>query len=133
MVFVSEQWLLVSILSLLIAAFIYVEKQRGGKSLSLHEVTRLVNSGEAVLVDLREAKDFSAGHIVDAINIPYNKMAERSIELDKYKDKTVIVLDKMGQHTGAAVKTLTEKEFTVMKMQGGMTEWLNQNLPVVKS
>ena len=132
MVFVSEQWLLISILSVLIAAFVYVEKQRGGKSLSLHEVTRLVNAGEAVLVDLREAKDFTAGHIVDAINIPYNKLADRSIELEKYKDKSIIVLDKMGQHTGAAVKALSEKEFTVMKMQGGMTEWQSQNLPVVK-
>ncbi len=132
MVFISEQWLLVSLLLVLIAALVTVEKQRAGTALNLHEVTRLVNSDQAILVDLRDKKDYSAGHIVDALNIPYAKLQDRLSELEKHRDKTIVVLDKMGQHAGAASKVLREKGFTVARMQGGMVEWQSQNLPLVK-
>ncbi len=132
MVFLSEQWLLVCILVALVAALVAVEGKRGGKALSLHGVTLLVNRGEAVVLDIREAKDYKAGHIVDAINIPFAKLATRHTELEKHKGKTVVVVDKMGQSTGAAVKTLTDNGYTANRMQGGMMEWTGQNLPVVK-
>lgn len=133
MVFLSEQWLLVTILAGLVSALIVVEGRRNGQALTLHELTRLVNKGEAVIVDVRESKEYNAGHIVDAINIPHQKLANRATELDKHKEKTIVVVDKMGQHSGASVKVLREKGFNVSRMQGGMVEWTGQNLPVVKS
>lgn len=130
--FLSEQWILVSILIVLAGAYFYLESLKGGKSLGIHEVTRMVNSSEAVLLDIRETKDFKAGHIVDAINIPFDKLAERTNELEKHKSKTIIVVDKMGQHAGSSGKILLDKGFNVNRMQGGMSEWSSQNLPVVK-
>lgn len=132
MVFLSEQWLLVCILVALVAALVAVEGKRGGKALSLHGVTMLVNRGEGIILDIREAKDYKSGHIVDSIHIPYQKLASRLVELEKHKSKTVVVVDKMGQTTGAAVKVLTENGYTANRMQGGMTEWMGQNLPVIK-
>ncbi|SMF22365.1 Rhodanese-related sulfurtransferase [Alteromonadaceae bacterium Bs31] len=131
--FLAEQWILISILSVLVAALIVVEGRKGGAALSHHEITRLINKGEAVLLDVRDKKEFSVGHIVDAIHIPYAKLADRASELEKHRDKTIIVVDKMGQHSGAAGKTLKDKGFTVSRMQGGMAEWQSQNLPVVKA
>jgi len=131
-VFISEQWILVSVLLVLIYLFIWNEKRRGGKTLSPHEVTRMLNKDEAVLVDVRDAGEFKTGHIVDAINIPYNKINERWEELLPYKDKQIVLTDKMGQHAGAVGTTLRLKEFDVARMRGGMTEWESQNLPVVK-
>lgn len=132
LVFISEQWVLVSILAVLIAAFVAVERQRSGASFGIHEVTRLINNDQAILVDLREPKEFSAGHIVDALNIPFKKLNDSIVDLEKHKSKTLIVLDKMGQHSGSAAKTLREKGFDVARLQGGMTEWESQNLPLVK-
>jgi len=131
--FAAEQWLLVSIFCALIIAFFLLEQKRAGAQLDIHQVTRMVNNDEAVLVDVREGKDFSNGHIVDAYNIPYAKLSERQVELEKHKDKTLIVLDKIGQHSGAAVKLLSEAGFNAVRMRGGMSEWEAQNLPVVKS
>lgn len=133
MVFVSEQWLLVSLLGILVAALILVERKRGGETLSFHELTRQVNAGDAVVIDLRDSAEFKAGHIVDAINLPFAKLSDRAGELQKYQNKTIILVDKMGQHASAAAKTLKEKGFQVARMQGGMVEWRGQNLPVVKS
>lgn len=132
-VFLSEQLVLFGILTALVVAFIVLEKKRAGVSLSHHEVTRQLNSEDAVLLDVREAKDFSAGHITSALNIPFAKLKDRVSELEKYKTKTIIVADKMGQQTAASVKILTEAGYQAARLQGGMVDWQSQNLPVVKS
>lgn len=131
-IFISEQFWLVAAFLVLLYVFIWNEKRRGGKPLTAHEVTRLVNRDEAVVVDLRESAEYAAGHIVNAINIPFNKINDRWEELLPHKEKTIVLADKMGQHAGAAGNTLRRKEFNVARLQGGVMEWQNQNLPVVK-
>ncbi|MBX2857129.1 MAG: rhodanese-like domain-containing protein [Cellvibrionaceae bacterium] len=133
MLFISEQWLLITILCASVSALIIVEGQRSGKSLSYHAVTHMLNNNLAILLDVRDAKEFSSGHIVDAINIPYAKLSERCDELKKHAEKTIIIVDKMGQHAGAAGKQLKQNGYQVNRLQGGMSEWTSQNLPVVKS
>ncbi|WP_086934491.1 rhodanese-like domain-containing protein [Agarilytica rhodophyticola] len=133
MVFMSEQWLLVTILAVLVSGLIVVEGKRGGDSLSFHQLTTLVNQGNAVVVDVRETKEFKTGHIVNALNIPHLKLGDRLGELNKHKEKTIIVVDKMGQHAGASGRLLKENGFNVNRLQGGMSEWQAQNLPVIKS
>ena len=129
--FLSEQWLLVMLLAVLIAALVNVEGRKGGQALTHNEVTRLLNDDSAVLVDVRPAKEFKAGHIVNAINIPFANFARQVDQLDKHKDKTIVVVDKMGQHSGASGKILRDKGFEVKRLQGGMMDWTGKNLPVV--
>lgn len=130
--FVIEQWLLVSLLVAFIVTFIVFEGKKGGKTITYHEVSRLLNSDAAVLVDVRDGADYKAGHIIGAIHIPHASMATRVSELDKYKAQQIILADKMGQHAGHAGKVLRDAGFDVVRLQGGMSEWLNQKLPVVK-
>lgn len=131
-VFVSEQWVLVSILLVLIYLFAINERVKSGKPVTSHMVTRLINAEEAILVDVRDTKEFSAGHIAGAINIPYAKLMERVAELEPHREKHIIIADKAGQHSGALGRKLKQKEFDVMRLTGGMMEWQNQKLPVVK-
>ena len=132
-VFMSEQWLLVSLLVVLLYAFAFNERRQAGTPASIHEVTRLINSEDARVLDVRDRSDYSAGHIVDAIHIPHGEVASRLSELAAVKDKTVIVADKLGQHAGGVGRILKREGFTVRRLQGGMSEWTNQNLPLVKS
>lgn len=132
LIFVGEQWILVSVLLVLVAAYFWTEGRKGGSTLSIHSATRIINNGEAVVVDLREAKEFKAGHIVDALNIPHNKLVEQLPQLESHKGKTILLVDKMGQHAGAAGRTLKAKGFEVSRLQGGISEWQGQNLPLVK-
>lgn len=131
-VFLTQQWMLVGLLLILVFLFIQVEIKRGGQSLSIHQLTNLVNRENAIVVDVREAAEFKEGHIVDALNIPFAKLKERLSDLDKYKDRPVVIVDKMGQHAGAAGKQLRDAGFNVSRLDGGMTEWRSSNLPVVK-
>ena len=131
-VFISEQWILVSLLGALVIALVWVETNKGGRALNFHEVTRMINAEQAVLVDVRDAKEYKTGHIVGALSVPHSKLADYLDSLEKYRQKTLIVVDKMGQHGGAVGKQLREKGFIVARMQGGMAEWLGQNLPVTQ-
>ncbi|HLS99532.1 MAG: rhodanese-like domain-containing protein [Porticoccaceae bacterium] len=132
-IFISEQWVLVSILVLLIYAFAFSERIKGGKPISTSELTRLMNSGEGILLDIRDAKEFGEGHITGAVNIPFGKLDSRISELDKHREKLVVIADKVGQHAGAAGKKLRQAGFQVRRLQGGMTEWTGQGLPLIKS
>jgi len=131
-VFLGQQWMLVGVLLVLVFLYIQHDIKRGAPAISIHQLTTLVNRENALIVDVREATEFKDGHIVDALHIPFAKLKERSSELDKHKDKPIIVVDKMGQHSGAAGKQLKDAGFNVSRLDGGMTEWRNSNLPVVK-
>lgn len=75
--FATEHYLLVGAFVILLALLIAHELSRGGRSLSTRELTALVNSEQGVVIDIRPSKDFAAGHIVGALNIPQDKLAAR--------------------------------------------------------
>ncbi len=131
--FVVEQWPLFSVLAVLVAAFLVLESRKGGSVVSHHQATRLLNQGEAVVVDVRDSAEYKAGHIIDAINIPFSSLAKKHDQLDKHKTKQIIVVDKMGQHASSAGKLLRDKGFNVVRLQGGISEWTQQNLPLIKA
>lgn len=131
--FVAEQWLLVTLLIVLIVAFVSLEGKKGGKTISYHEVSRLLNDESAVVLDVRDGSDYKAGHILGALNIPHASVNTRISELEKYKTKQIIIADKMGQHGGHVGKQLRDAGFDTLRLQGGMSEWITQNLPVVKA
>lgn len=117
----------------LLIAFIANESRRGGLSLSPQQVVDLINRQGAVVVDLRDNKEFSAGHIVGAINIPSTALASRLTELERHKSKPIVLTCSMGQQAGAAGTTLRKAGFaTVARLAGGMNEWRSSNLPLVK-
>lgn len=130
--FVSQEWLLVTTLIVLIYIYVWRDRIKSGRPVSPHEVTKLVNDGNAVLVDLRDNAEFKAGHIVGALNIPYTKLNKESTEVISYKDKTIILVDKLGQHAGSVGRFLGKEGFDVRRLGGGIAEWQAQNLPLVK-
>lgn len=130
--FISQEWLLVSVLLVLIYLYAWREKIKSGRPISVHEVTQLLNRDAAVLIDVRDAAEFKAGHIIGAIHIPFAKLESELDKLAAHKSKIIIVADKIGQHAGAAGRTLVKHEFVVRRLSGGISEWQAQNLPLVK-
>jgi rhodanese-related sulfurtransferase len=132
--FIGNHPILVGTFVLLLVLFVRNEAARGGRGVSPQELVNLVNREQAVVLDVRDAKEFGAGHIVGAVNIPHMALGGRLSEIEKYKDKPIAVVCKMGQHAGAVGAQLRKAGFGhVTRLNGGMIEWRNQNLPVVKS
>ncbi|GGY80702.1 rhodanese-like domain-containing protein [Marinobacter zhanjiangensis] len=131
--FVVNHYILVSIFVALLAALFLLESRRGGKKVSAQEAVNLINRDEAVVVDIRERKEFNEGRITGSIHIPLNAIKERAGELKKHQDKTVIVVDKMGQHAAMAVKQLNAEGYdNVVRLNGGIGDWKAASLPLVK-
>jgi len=131
-IFASEQWILLSILLLLIYFFALTERTKGGKPMTCSQLVSLMNADQAVLVDVRANADYQAGHVHGAINIPHTKIATRISEIEKHREKIIVLADQMGQHAGGAGKEMTKQGYTVRRLSGGMSEWQQQNMPVVQ-
>ena len=131
--FISNNWILSGIWLVLILAVIFQMQASAGKSVGPQQAVMLINRSDAAVVDVRDKKEFDIGHIVDAINIPLSKLDQRIAELEKYKDKPVVVVCKMGQQSSEALNKLkTAGYLQVVKLGGGITEWKAQSLPLVQ-
>ncbi|WP_439886578.1 rhodanese-like domain-containing protein [Pseudomonas sp. MBLB4123] len=130
--FVTNHYVLSGSFVVLLTLLVFTELLKGGKSLSSRELTALLNSEQGLVLDVRAQKDFSAGHIVGALHIPYEKLAARIAELEKHKAKTLIVVDAMGQQAGTASRELKKAGFNAAKLAGGIASWRGDNLPLVK-
>lgn len=130
--FATNHYVLSAIFVVLLVLLIAHELRRSGRAVSPRELTALVNSGEGLVLDVRSVKDFGTGHIVDALNIPFEKLSARMAELEKHKDKAIIVVDTMGQHAGTVCRDLKKAGFNALKLSGGIGSWRGENLPLVK-
>jgi|TARA_B100001059_G_scaffold16561_1_gene13652 rhodanese-related sulfurtransferase len=116
-----------------VAAIIFYHQRTASAAVGPQQAVMLINRKDAVVVDIRDKKEFDAGHIVDSINIPLAKLKQRVSELKKHKDKPVLVVCKLGQHSGDAAKTLEEAGHSeVIRLSGGVTEWKSQSYPLVQ-
>ena len=117
----------------LLAAFLFLESRRGGAGASSQQLTNLVNSQGAIVLDVRDRKEFVLGHITESTNIPFAKLEERVSELNSHKESPIVLVCKMGQHSGAAGKILTKNGFKdVRRLTGGIATWTADSLPLVK-
>lgn len=134
--FVMHHWLL-SGLFVAILIVIFIEEARskglGGTGIVPAKLVQLHNSGEAVVVDVRDADAFQEGHIVDSTNIPMGDFADNIKKLDKYKSKTVVLVCQNGQKAGGAMSQLKKAGFeNVFILTSGINAWKTAGMPLSK-
>lgn len=130
--FIQQEILLVLALVVLIVLFIRRESHLSGAKISVPEAVQAMNQGDAVMIDIRDKKDFDAGHVANAVNIPFAKITNGARLFEQYKNKRIIIADKMGQQAGSVGKTLAKEGLDVCRLNGGIEEWKAQTLPLVK-
>lgn len=103
----------------------------GGGALGTLEATRLMNQAGSLVLDVREAAEFAAGHLPRARNIPLAELNKRVDEIAKFRDKPVLVTCKGGPRSGSACRMLKGAGFTnVAQLKGGIVAWEQASLPV---
>ncbi|HEX5804435.1 MAG TPA: rhodanese-like domain-containing protein [Azospira sp.] len=103
----------------------------GGARVTTSEATNLINREDAQVIDIRDAAEFSGGHLIGARNIPVVKFAERAADLEKMKGKPLIVCCETGLRGGKAAKELQKLGFDrVFNLDGGIAAWRKAGLPV---
>ena len=99
--------------------------------LNVNEAVRLMNEDGVVILDVREANEYSTGHIKDSIHIPVGSLSKRISELEKYKDKQVLAYCRSGSRSNHACRILSKQGFEkVNNMAGGIINWSSANMPL---
>jgi rhodanese-related sulfurtransferase len=107
---------------------------RAGKVLSAHQATLRINRENAVVIDVREASEYAAGHLPDARNIPAGEIVTRVAELSDLKEKPLILVCASGARAGQVCAQLKKRGFTDLGfLDGGVDGWKRANLPLTRS
>ncbi len=104
-----------------------------GKNIAPQQLTDLVNRDDAVVVDIRAAADFAKGHIVGAVNVPMSKLTQSTTDLERYKERPVVIVCASGVTALNACKLLQKAGFAkLFRLNNGMQAWTADNLPTSK-
>ena len=95
---------------------------------------QMINRERAVVVDVGEADEFAAGHIVGSRNIPVAELQKRLPEVVKNKGLPLILVCATGARAQRCLKTAQALGYDkAVAMAGGMRAWKEANLPVEKN
>ena len=89
--------------------------------ISATEAQQLVNSGEAVVLDVRRADERRAAQIPGSLHIPLDELPGKVSQLPA--DKTIICQCASGMRSASAAKQLSAAGHRALNLSGGMAAW----------
>jgi rhodanese-related sulfurtransferase len=92
------------------------------------EANRLSTQDGALLLDVREPGEWSAGHAPQATHMPLGALNAHQLP----KDRVVVAVCRSGSRSGMAARRLRSEGVDARNMAGGMNAWAAAGLPVVR-
>lgn len=106
-----------------------VRNRAAGPALSTLQATQLINSRNAVVVDVRTPQEFATGSLPGARNVPLDKLGEKMPDFKK--DKPVIVVCASSSRAGRAAAQMRASGYAeVYVLAGGVAAWRDAGLPI---
>jgi rhodanese-related sulfurtransferase len=97
------------------------------------QATQLINRKDALILDLREAKEYEGGRVPNAMHIPLSQLSSRGQELGKFTARPLIAYAGRGTRSQSAAGTLAKLGFKeIYALRGGLRAWVDAGLPVEK-
>ena len=129
----TQNLLLLSIAVISGIGLIWPLVRPAGNEVNPGQATLLINREDAHVIDVREAAEFAGGHLPEARNIPLARLADRVAEIDRFKEKPVILCCASGMRSGKAGSELKKLGFTrIYNLAGGIDAWVGAGYPVKK-
>ena len=92
------------------------------------EAARALESGEVVLLDVREDEEWAAGRAPGAVHAPMSALRQDTVP----RDRRVLALCRVGGRSAAVAEALEQLGYDVANVTGGMLTWSAAGLPVVR-
>ena len=106
---------------------------RAKREVSPIEAVQLINRQDALVIDVRDTSEFEAGHITNAKHVPEKQLAERLHELEKFKNRSLILTCRTGTRGDVAVQVLRRHGFAgAVNLGGGIGAWEQAGMPLEK-
>lgn len=87
----------------------------------------ILDSGDALLLDVREDDEWAAGHSPNAVHLPLGQLNPAAIP----PGTPVIAICRSGARSSRAAATLAAAGISVSNLEGGMKAWAAAGLPIV--
>jgi len=129
----NHVWLVTGLFVAWAAVMFYELRLRaqGATHVTAADAVRLINKG-ALVIDVRKPEDFQTGHIVNARNVPVERV-QQGDEINKKKDKILLAVCADGATSGRAAGHLRKAGYeNAFSLKGGLAGWRADNLPLVK-
>lgn len=102
-----------------------------GAPISQQELLQRIEAGDApVILDVRTAAEYQAGHLPGSVNVPHEQLASRLPELGLEESQEVVVHCQGGKRAAIAEEILTAAGYTrVRDLEGHYQGWQAAGLP----
>lgn len=108
-----------------------IAQQNTPAVVSVHETYGMLGDTTLLLLDVRTAQEHAAQRIMESPLIPVQELESRIQELDRFKDKKIVVYCRSGNRSGIATEILRGQGFDAYNMSGGMLRWNEERLPTI--
>ncbi len=126
-------WAALAVFAAVWLLFDVFSRGNGKTSVTPISATLLMNKENAVPLDIRNAEEFSQGHLPGAINMPLSDIEKRVQELEKYKNKPLILYCAYGNRSEGALSRLKKAGFEKLyNLRGGLAEWEKAGQPITR-
>lgn len=111
------------------------EQNNDFEIISVSDASKLIDKNkdnqDIVILDVRTHEEYKSGHIANSVNINY-KSSDFKEQIEKLdKNKSYITYCRSGRRSTGASQTMKELGFQkIIMIQGGMTAWSKEGLPV---
>jgi rhodanese-related sulfurtransferase len=134
MEFVSQNWIWIALAVVSAGLLVAPAFRAGGKhSLSTTQAVLLINRQDALVLDVRTAAEFAAGHVPDAKHLELAEIGARANEISKNKKRPILVVCQTGTRSGSAGEQLRKAGYEeVFSLEGGINSWGQAGQPLIK-
>jgi rhodanese-related sulfurtransferase len=94
------------------------------------ELSRRMLDGQVLVLDVRPAAEYAAGHIPGAVNVPHDQLAARLAEIPGGADIVAYCRGRYCVFAPDAVRLLRSRGFSARPLEGGLPGWRLAGLPV---
>ena len=110
--------------------YLGIEAGEDTEQVDREELLRRAQAGEVVVLDVRPAPEFAAGHIPGAVSIPIDELPERLSELPADLEVVAYCRGAYCVFAHEAVRLLTAHGLRATRLAEGMLEWRLADQPV---
>jgi len=110
-----------------------VQPQPAAPLITPAELAKRIASKDAdlVVLDVRTAREFDAGHVPGALNIPHDQVGVRLEELASMRGKQIVLYCRSGRRSALAGETLRQAGFqNLRQLEGDYPAWESEGRPV---
>jgi rhodanese-related sulfurtransferase/DNA-binding HxlR family transcriptional regulator len=97
------------------------------------ELTARLSRGDAILVDVRPAEEYAAGHIEGARSIPIDELKRRLAELPEDREVIAYCRGPFCAYAHEAVRTLGRAGRRARRLEEGWPEWQLEHPPTPRA